>query len=231
MRLQRQSRYLEEPGALQRRRGAEVGDSFVWVYAVHPDVDRRAHHLGRLHPGPQGLRGRRSRVRPLRDPEGHAEYTSELLIDGQVVPAPNRNVQCPDRDRPQRTDPPRSVPTVLVAMKLLQQMQALIGVLALIVVVTLYAQRALRRARRRRATTTSNAFEVIDEVFSPARHATTLELRARQQQGPITPAPDDWLLTQPRWAVRPCQAQGGARPNEPGRVQRHPWGMSAPRLP
>ncbi len=31
----------------------------------------------------------------------------------------------------------------------------------------------------------------MTELFSPARHATIVELRSHQEQGPITPAPDD----------------------------------------
>lgn len=78
-------------------------------------------------------------------------------------------------------------------MKLLEQMQALLGVLVSVVVVFLYAQRAVGRTRGKRPTTTnSNLLEVMDEVFSPARHAAAMELRTQQQQGPITPVPE-WL--------------------------------------
>lgn len=78
-------------------------------------------------------------------------------------------------------------------MHLLQQLQALIGVLVLVVFVFLFTRRVLGRARGKRVTATSNVFEVIDEVFSPARHAAAIDLRGQQQQGPVTPVPDDWL--------------------------------------
>ena len=78
-------------------------------------------------------------------------------------------------------------------MKSLEQMQALIGVLVLVVVIFLFARRAFGRARGKRTTTTSNVFEVMDEVFSPARHSAALELRTQQQPGPVTPTPDDLL--------------------------------------
>ena len=78
-------------------------------------------------------------------------------------------------------------------MKLLEQMQALVGVLVLAVVVFLCARRTWGRARGKRPTTTGNVFEVMDEVFSPARHTAAMELRSQQQQGPVTPVPEDWL--------------------------------------
>jgi HEAT repeat protein len=80
--------------------------------------------------------------------------------------------------------------------KSLEQLQGLIGVLVFLVV-RLYAQRGLGRARGKRATTHSSVFEVMDEVFNPARHTATVELRAQHEQGPLTPVPDDWLTGPP----------------------------------
>lgn len=76
-------------------------------------------------------------------------------------------------------------------MKALEQLQAVIGVAVLLVIVVIYAQRVFDRKRGKRTTTTSNPFEVMTEVFSPARHATIMELRSHQEQGPVTPVPDD----------------------------------------
>jgi len=56
-------------------------------------------------------------------------------------------------------------------MKSLEQLQALIGVLVLLVVVFVYARRAWGRTRNERLTTNSHVLDVMDEVFSPARHA------------------------------------------------------------
>lgn len=78
-------------------------------------------------------------------------------------------------------------------MKALEQLQAVIGVLLLGVVVFVAVQRSMGRARRKRTTKNSNLFEVFDEVFSPARHTATSELRTHQDQGPVTPVPDPLL--------------------------------------
>ena len=75
-------------------------------------------------------------------------------------------------------------------MKALGYLQALIGVLVLAVVLVVLVQRFLGRARRR-GSTTGNALEVFDEVFSPARYSATVELREHEAQGPGTPVPDD----------------------------------------
>lgn len=79
------SRYLKSP-ALFNAGGAEVGDSFVWVYAVHPDVtavritsDDYTKDLKVYEVDGAGYA-------PFEIPEDMDEYTSELLIDGQVVP-------------------------------------------------------------------------------------------------------------------------------------------------
>lgn len=80
------SRYLTDP-ALFNASGAQVGDSMVWVYAVHPDVDTVRITSGddftkelQVHP----VDG--AGYAPFEIPDGMTEYTSELLIDGQVVP-------------------------------------------------------------------------------------------------------------------------------------------------
>lgn len=78
-------------------------------------------------------------------------------------------------------------------MKALEQLQALLGLLVLLAVLVLGARRAL--GRRKRATATSGVFDVIDEVFSPARHSAAVELRAQRHHGPVTPVPDGWQST------------------------------------
>lgn len=82
-------------------------------------------------------------------------------------------------------------------MQMLQQMQGLVGVLVVVVIAVLYARRALCRTRGKRPTTNGNVFEVMNEVFSPARHTSALELRTRQRQGPVSPVPDDLLPPTP----------------------------------
>ncbi len=76
-------------------------------------------------------------------------------------------------------------------LRTLELIQGLVGALVLLVIVVLCVRRAFGRARGRRAPRTSNVLEVMDEVFSPARYAATVELRAREEQGPVTPTPDD----------------------------------------
>jgi hypothetical protein len=76
-------------------------------------------------------------------------------------------------------------------LRTLELIQGLVGVLVLLVVVVLCVRRALGRGRDRRAPRTGNVLEVMDEVFSPARHVAALELRAREHQGPVTPANTD----------------------------------------
>ncbi|NGN94408.1 hypothetical protein G5C66_16880 [Nocardioides sp. KC13] len=79
------SRYLKNP-ALFNDSGAEVGDSFVWVYAVHPDVtavritsDGYTKDLKVYEIDGAGYA-------PFEVPEDMNEYTAELLIDGRVFP-------------------------------------------------------------------------------------------------------------------------------------------------
>ena len=38
--------------------------------------------------------------------------------------------------------------------------------------------------------TSSHLFGAFDELFSPARHTTTVELQSHQNKGPVTPVPD-----------------------------------------
>jgi hypothetical protein len=78
-------------------------------------------------------------------------------------------------------------------MPLLERMQALIGVLVLVVVAFLCVRRAWGRTRGKRPTTTGNVFAVMDELFSPARHSAAMELQDQRQQGPVTPVPEDRL--------------------------------------
>jgi hypothetical protein len=79
------SRYLKNP-ALFNASGAEVGDSFVWVYAVHPDVDavRITTPEASIDLPIYTVDG--AGYAPFEIPRGLPEYTSELIIDGQVVP-------------------------------------------------------------------------------------------------------------------------------------------------
>lgn len=93
-------------------------------------------------------------------------------------------------------------------MKALGQLQAVIGLLVLVVLMTLCAQRAFGSRRGSRRTTHGNPLEVMDEVFAPARHNAVTELRAQQNRGPVTPVPDDDPTThtssiQPRTADEP----------------------------
>jgi hypothetical protein len=79
------SRYLRDP-ALFNASGAEVGDSFVWVYAVHPDVDtvRITSDDGTEDLKVYEVDG--AGYAPFEIPTDITEYTSALIIDGEVVP-------------------------------------------------------------------------------------------------------------------------------------------------
>jgi hypothetical protein len=76
-------------------------------------------------------------------------------------------------------------------MTVLGQLQALIGALVIIVLIVLAARKTMFRGPRRRPRTTHNVLGVMDEVFAPARHDATVELRSRDEQGAVTPSPDD----------------------------------------
>ena len=78
-------RYLKDP-ALFNDSGAEVGDSLVWVYAVHPDVDTVRITSGDYTKDLRVYEVDGAGYAPFEIPEDMNEYTSELLIDGQVVP-------------------------------------------------------------------------------------------------------------------------------------------------
>lgn len=90
-------------------------------------------------------------------------------------------------------------------LKTLEVLQALVGSLVALVVVFILARRALARARGGSSPRAGNVMEVMDEVFSPARHVAALELRAQQEQGPTTPVPDEW-------PPRSGGSQSGGRP-------------------
>lgn len=78
-------RYLADP-ALYNDGGAEVGDSFVWLWAVHPDVTTvritAEDYTKDLPVYPVDGAG----YALFEIPEDTHEYTAELLISGQVVP-------------------------------------------------------------------------------------------------------------------------------------------------
>lgn len=77
-------------------------------------------------------------------------------------------------------------------MSFLGALQAVVGLLVLAALVVLFARSALRPGNQP-TSTAGDVFNVVEEVFSPARHQTRLELRAREEMGPVTPTPDDWL--------------------------------------
>lgn len=79
------SRYLENP-ALFNASGSMVGDSFVWVYAVHPDVTAVRITSGDYTKDLKVYEVDGAGYAPFEIPDDMDEYTSELLIDGQVVP-------------------------------------------------------------------------------------------------------------------------------------------------
>ena len=79
------TRYLKNP-ALFGDSGSEVGDSFVWVYAVHPDVDAVRITSGDYTKDLKVYEVDGAGYAPFEIPKDMNEYTSELLINGQVVP-------------------------------------------------------------------------------------------------------------------------------------------------
>lgn len=78
------ARYLRDP-ALFNDSGVEVGDSFVWVYAVHPDVDTVRITAGDDTTDLRVYEVDGAGFAPFEIPADLEEYTSELLIDGRVV--------------------------------------------------------------------------------------------------------------------------------------------------
>jgi hypothetical protein len=79
------TRYLEDP-ALFNDSGAEVGDSLVWVYAVHPDVDTVRITSGDFTEDLTVHEVDGAGYAPFEIPRDMDAYTSELLVDGRVVP-------------------------------------------------------------------------------------------------------------------------------------------------
>jgi hypothetical protein len=79
------SRYLKNP-ALFDSSGSEVGDSFVWVFAVHPDVTTVRITSGDYTKDLVVYEVDGAGYAPFEIPKDMDEYTSELLIGGQVVP-------------------------------------------------------------------------------------------------------------------------------------------------
>jgi len=79
------TRYLKDP-ALFTDSGAEVGDSFVWVYAVHPDVTTVRIRSGDFTDDLRVHEVDGAGYAAFEIPDGMSEYTSELLIGDQVVP-------------------------------------------------------------------------------------------------------------------------------------------------
>lgn len=77
--------YLKNP-ALFNASGGEVGDSFVWVYAVHPDVTAVRITSGNYTKDLTVYEVDGAGYAPFEIPEDMSKYTSELLIDEQVVP-------------------------------------------------------------------------------------------------------------------------------------------------
>ena len=90
------TRYLKNP-ALFDDSGAKVGDSFVWVYAVHPDVDAVRITSGDYTKDLKVYEVDGAGYAPFEIPDDLDEYTSELLIDGQVVPGSREEQSVPRR--------------------------------------------------------------------------------------------------------------------------------------
>lgn len=79
------SRYLKNP-AIFNASGSMVGDSFVWVYSVHPDVDAVRITSDDYTQDLKVYEVDGAGYAPFEIPKDMNEYTSELLIDGHVVP-------------------------------------------------------------------------------------------------------------------------------------------------
>jgi hypothetical protein len=79
------TRYLEDP-SLFTDSGVEVGDSFVWVYAVHPDVDTVRITSGDFTEDLRVHEVDGAGYAPFEIPKDMDSFTSELFIDGQPVP-------------------------------------------------------------------------------------------------------------------------------------------------
>jgi hypothetical protein len=79
------SPYLENP-SLFSDSGAQVGDSFVWIYAVHPDVSTVRVTSGDFVEDLEVHTVDGAGYAVFEIPHDMTDYTSELLIDGHVVP-------------------------------------------------------------------------------------------------------------------------------------------------
>lgn len=79
------ARYLEDP-ALFNSSGTEVGNSFVWVYSVHPEVTAVRITSGDYVEELEVFEVDGAGYAPFEIPEDMTEYTAELLIGDQVVP-------------------------------------------------------------------------------------------------------------------------------------------------
>lgn len=77
--------------------GSAVGDSFVWIYSVHPDVDTVRITSGDFTADLEVYSVDGAGYAPFEIPKDMEEYTSELIIDGEVVPGATENQAVPQR--------------------------------------------------------------------------------------------------------------------------------------
>jgi hypothetical protein len=89
------SRYLQNP-ALFNQSGAQVGDSFVWVYAVHPEVTSVRITSGDYTKELTVYEVDGAGYAPFEIPTDLDSFTSELLIDDQVVPGSQLERRAPE---------------------------------------------------------------------------------------------------------------------------------------
>ncbi|MEU0315413.1 hypothetical protein [Nocardioides sp. NPDC006273] len=88
------SRYLKNP-ALFNASGAEIGDSFVWVYAVHPEVNSVRITSAGYTKDLDVYEVDGAGYAVFEVPQDMDEYTSELTIDGQIVPGSQKEQKVP----------------------------------------------------------------------------------------------------------------------------------------
>lgn len=88
------SRYLKNP-ALFNASGAEVGHSFVWVYAVHPDVTAVRITSGSYTKDLDVYEVDGAGYAAFEVPQNMDEYTSELAVDGHIVPGSRAEQKVP----------------------------------------------------------------------------------------------------------------------------------------
>ena len=79
------TRYLKNP-TLFNHSGARVGDSLIWIYAVHPDVDTVRITSGDYTKDLDVYAVDGAGYASWEIPTDLERFTSELIIDGQVVP-------------------------------------------------------------------------------------------------------------------------------------------------